>query len=99
MRAHHAAGRSGDAEIAVLRIAPQALFEGVSAMMRGDESVLAGARLALGSSLRRSARAAARPFFAYYPAPAAKGAGFSFCAPSFARILHSLRDASRYTSH
>jgi hypothetical protein len=39
MRPHHASGRPGDPEIAVLRVATQPLFERVGPVMRGDKGL------------------------------------------------------------
>jgi hypothetical protein len=34
---HHTVGRGSDSKIAILRVAPQALFERIRPMMTGDE--------------------------------------------------------------
>src|SRR5262249_52960545 len=39
MRPHHTSGRPGDAEIAILRVATQPLFERVEPVMRGDKDL------------------------------------------------------------
>jgi len=67
---HHTVGRGSDSKIAILRVAPQALFERIRPMMTGDEDLLSpgllgrvglrprsGSRRSVGSSRRFTDRA------------------------------------------
>src|SRR5262249_38505246 len=60
VRPHHASGRTGDAKIAVLCVAPQPLLERVGPVMRGDESVPVRPRFLLAANCPRAAASRCR---------------------------------------